>query len=58
MRDFTWHVFRQTGDIEAYLLYKEVDALGLGADGAGGQAEYETDSEGMEAADAWEPSST
>ncbi|TJY43418.1 YqzL family protein [Cohnella pontilimi] len=28
MRDFTWHVFRQTGDIEAYLLYKEMDKLG------------------------------
>ncbi|RED65726.1 YqzL family protein [Cohnella lupini] len=28
MRDFTWHVFTQTGDIEAYLLYKEVRNLG------------------------------
>ncbi|MBW5444878.1 YqzL family protein [Cohnella sp. CFH 77786] len=28
MRDFTWHVFTKTGDIEAYLLYKEMDALG------------------------------
>lgn len=28
MRDFTWHVFTQTGDIEAYLLYKEVHNLG------------------------------
>ncbi len=35
MRDFTWHVFTQTGDIEAYLLYKEVRNLGtseLGTD--------------------------
>lgn len=24
LRDFTWHVFTQTGDIEAYLLYKEM----------------------------------
>ncbi|CAM4025510.1 YqzL family protein [Cohnella lubricantis] len=28
MRDFTWHVFTQTGDIEAYLLYKEMNKLG------------------------------
>ncbi|MFC5467113.1 YqzL family protein [Cohnella suwonensis] len=28
MRDFTWHVFKQTGDIEAYLLYKEMHNLG------------------------------
>ncbi|RUS48483.1 YqzL family protein [Cohnella sp. AR92] len=30
MRDFTWHVFTQTGDIEAYLLYKEMNRLGEG----------------------------
>lgn len=28
MRDFTWHVFTRTGDIEAYLLYKEMNKLG------------------------------
>jgi hypothetical protein len=28
VRDFTWHVFTQTGDIEAYLLYREMHALG------------------------------
>nr|WP_240353752.1 YqzL family protein [Cohnella algarum] len=28
VRNFTWHVFTQTGDIEAYLLYKEMDKLG------------------------------
>jgi len=28
VRDFTWHVFTQTGDIEAYLLYKEMNKLG------------------------------
>jgi hypothetical protein len=28
VRDFTWHVFTQTGDIEAYLLYKEVRNIG------------------------------
>ncbi|QTH46139.1 YqzL family protein [Cohnella sp. LGH] len=35
MRDFTWHVFTQTGDIEAYLLYKEVHNLGASEPGAG-----------------------
>lgn len=49
MRDFTWHVFTQTGDIEAYLLYKEVDALGLRAAGASDEAVFEEDPEGMEA---------
>jgi hypothetical protein len=29
VRDFTWHVFTQTGDIEAYLLYKEMHGLGV-----------------------------
>jgi len=28
VRNFTWHVFTQTGDVEAYLLYKEMDKLG------------------------------
>lgn len=28
MRDFTWHVFTRTGDIEAYLLFKEMNELG------------------------------
>jgi hypothetical protein len=28
VRDFTWHVFTQTGDIEAYLLYREMNAVG------------------------------
>ena len=32
MRDFTWHVFTQTGDIEAYLLYKEMNKLGTGGE--------------------------
>ena len=31
MRDFSWRVFAQTGDIEAYLLYKEMDQLGTAA---------------------------
>jgi hypothetical protein len=34
VRDFTWHVFTQTGDIEAYLLYKEVYNLGESEFGA------------------------
>ena len=56
MRDFTWHVFTRTGDIEAYLLYKEMGALGLGAAGAGDEAVLEADAEGMEAAEAGDPS--
>lgn len=24
MRDFSWNVFAQTGDVESYLLYKHV----------------------------------
>jgi hypothetical protein len=34
VRDFTWHVFTQTGDIEAYLLYKEAHKLTLSELGA------------------------
>lgn len=41
MRDFTWHVFTQTGDIEAYLLYKEVNALGSEASGIGALSDGE-----------------
>ncbi|MBB6636235.1 YqzL family protein [Cohnella thailandensis] len=40
MRDFTWHVFTQTGDIEAYLLYKEM--IQLGAVGQGPESAPET----------------
>jgi hypothetical protein len=25
MRDFTWNVFTATGNVDAYLLYKEID---------------------------------
>ncbi|MFD0672061.1 YqzL family protein [Cohnella sp. GCM10027633] len=39
MRDFTWHVFKQTGDIEAYLLYKEMHQLGSADPLADGGAE-------------------
>lgn len=39
MRDFTWHVFKQTGDIEAYLLYKEMNNLGMAEPSAEGLAE-------------------
>jgi hypothetical protein len=28
VQDLSWHVFKQTGDIEAYLLYKEMNNLG------------------------------
>jgi hypothetical protein len=34
VRDFTWHVFTQTGDIEAYLLFKEMDKLGTSDTGS------------------------
>jgi hypothetical protein len=27
MRNFTWNCFRQTGSIEAFLLYKELEAF-------------------------------
>ncbi len=43
MRDFTWHVFKQTGDIEAYLLYKEMHNLSSSAPGADGMAEEDAD---------------
>jgi hypothetical protein len=26
MRDFTWNYFSMTGDVDAYLLYKEISA--------------------------------
>ncbi|SFX66686.1 YqzL-like protein [Thermoactinomyces sp. DSM 45891] len=32
MRNFSWHCFSTTGDIEAYLLYKECEALAGGCD--------------------------
>ena len=41
MRDFTWHVFKETGDIEAYLLYKEMNAFLDG--GAGEEAAAESE---------------
>lgn len=28
MKDFSWQVFCKTGDIDAYLLYKDVSKLG------------------------------
>lgn len=43
MRDFTWHVFTQTGDIEAYLLYKEMRDLGASELGAGDAGAEEAD---------------
>ncbi|BBH21272.1 hypothetical protein Back11_26170 [Paenibacillus baekrokdamisoli] len=29
MRDFSWKYFTLTGDVDAFLLYKEVDGLAL-----------------------------
>lgn len=43
MRDFTWHVFKQTGDIEAYLLYKEMNNLSMAEPSADGLAEEDGD---------------
>ncbi|MBO9600396.1 MAG: YqzL family protein [Cohnella sp.] len=43
MRDFTWHVFKQTGDIEAYLLYKEMNDLGTAEPIADGLADEDGD---------------
>ncbi|WP_082034335.1 YqzL family protein [Cohnella kolymensis] len=49
MRDFTWQVFTQTGDVEAYLLYKEVGQLDaaseLGADGVTEEQDVNSGSE-------------
>jgi len=41
MRDFTWEVFRQTGDIEAYLLYRGLDELHASAGAAATEDEAE-----------------
>lgn len=48
MRDFSWRVFAHTGQIEAYLLYKEMDNLGTppAADGTEPGAEEEIVAEG------------
>lgn len=48
MRDFTWHVFTQTGDIEAYLLYKEMDGLGVSAPAVDGMSELDDGNSGDE----------
>lgn len=32
MRDFTWNYFSQTGDVNAYLLYKEIADGGVQED--------------------------
>ncbi|MCL6627191.1 YqzL family protein [Alicyclobacillus shizuokensis] len=38
MRDFSWRYFMMTGDIEAYLLFKEQQALQAEDDAADGRA--------------------
>ncbi|MFF2481990.1 YqzL family protein [Paenibacillus sp. NPDC058071] len=30
MRNFSWKYFTLTGDVESYMLYKEMDQLGAG----------------------------
>lgn len=37
MRDFTWNYFSMTGDVDAYLLYREMNAT----QGAGNHPEEE-----------------
>jgi hypothetical protein len=39
MRDFIWNVFSMTGDVESYLLYKEVDESKQDEDWAGEEQE-------------------
>jgi hypothetical protein len=41
MRDFSWNVFSKTGDVDAYLLYKQINDQGA----AGAEAE---DDDGLE----------
>lgn len=48
MRDFSWKYFTLTGDVEAFMLYKEMEEQASLADAAGseeeGDASVETDS--------------
>ncbi|MDQ6421110.1 YqzL family protein [Paenibacillus sp. LHD-117] len=34
MRDFSWKYFTLTGDVESFMLYKEVDQYGVADDAA------------------------
>lgn len=46
MRDFTWKYFTLTGDVNAFLLYKQMDELGA--------REAEPSLEALDALDEWE----
>lgn len=41
MRDFSWTYFAMTGDVDAFLLYKEVDQLREAAGNEAAQAAQE-----------------
>ncbi|AZN40481.1 YqzL family protein [Paenibacillus albus] len=48
MRNFSWKYFALTGDVEAFMLYKEIEEQAAGADASSseedGEAAVETDS--------------
>lgn len=41
LRDFSWKYFTLTGDVESFLLYKEVDELASAESGSSGESEAE-----------------
>ncbi len=45
MRDFSWKYFTLTGDVESFLLYKEVDELASANTAVSGESEAEDVSE-------------
>lgn len=46
LRDFSWKYFTLTGDVESFLLYKEVDELVSANTAISGESEAEDVSEG------------
>lgn len=46
MRDFTWKVFTLTGDVDAFLLYREMDAMS--------EREQKPTPESLDSLDDWE----
>jgi hypothetical protein len=49
MRDFIWNYFSTTGDVEAYLLYKEINPDNTEAEAAGTDLTNKLEDEQMEA---------
>ncbi|MFC5651734.1 YqzL family protein [Paenibacillus solisilvae] len=49
MRDFSWKYFTLTGDVESFLLYKEVDGLASADTASSGESEAEDASEADQA---------